>query len=202
MQQSERELRERLSGLERQAEQLHGGLEAERAARERAEQMLAALQQAQRGAQLLLSGLADTVARLREAAQRQPTAWRPSAPRAAEPPTSTSTPAPNLEPEATPVPQRSEASPAAPAPPQARPIPPGEASGGEMAAALAAAVERLRARVEEQAAGGGHVATTRGEGAAAQAHDVADRPYAACAETTTRTAQTATRGLSVRLRDT
>jgi len=32
-------------------------------ARERAEQMLAALQQAQRGAQLLLSGLADTVAK-------------------------------------------------------------------------------------------------------------------------------------------
>jgi predicted RNase H-like nuclease (RuvC/YqgF family) len=178
VQQSERELRERLSGLERQAEQLHGGLETERAARERAEQMLAALQQAQRGAQLLLSGLADTVARLRETTQRQrvavqpavaeapaaaivatptgatptgatpPIAWRPLAPRAPEPPASTPT---TFEPESAPARQRSESSPAAPTTAQARSIAPGEASGGEMAAALAAAVERLRARVEEQA---------------------------------------------------
>jgi hypothetical protein len=44
-------------------------------------------------------------------------------------------------------------------PPQARPIAAAEANGGEMAAALAAAVERLRARVEEQA--GAQVATAQ-----------------------------------------
>lgn len=154
VQQSERELRERLSGLERQAEQLHGGLEAERAARERAEQMLAALQQAQRGAQLLLSGLADTVARLRETAQRQRVAARPDAqPAVAEAPGAPIVAAPTA-----PTPPALAAAPGPPAhaTPPTRPTPPrstasGEASGGEMAAALAAAVERLRARVEEQA---------------------------------------------------
>jgi len=155
---SERELRERLSGLERQAEQLHGGLEAERAARQRAEQMLAALQQAQRGAQLLLSGLADTVARLRETAQRQRAAVQPAvaeapAGRALEQTPGAAPPAsPAPAPASTHAPSPATASsPTHPAPPQARPLPPGEASGGEMAAALAAAVERLRARVEEQA---------------------------------------------------
>ena len=170
---SERELRERLSGLERQAQQLHGGLEAERAARERAEQMLNALQQAQRGAQLLLSGLADTVARLRETALRQretstsapsqppadqvppspspitgavPIAWQPPVPRAPEP--LTSKPA-QVQAQA----QGPSASPAAlVSSAQQRPLPSAETSGGEMAEALAAAVERLRARVEEQAA--------------------------------------------------
>jgi hypothetical protein len=130
---SERALRERLGELERQAERLHSGLEAERSARERAEQMLVALQHAQRGAQLLLAGLADTVARLREATlrPREATPQPPSPPQAPQP-------SPPL-------------APAGWLAPASRPLPSGEANGGEMAAALAAAVERLRARVEEQA---------------------------------------------------
>ena len=166
---TERALRERLSELERQAERLHSGLEAERSARERAEQMLAALQQAQRGAQLLLSGLADTVARLREATLRPreaspqplsppsappplppvaPLGWRPPAPR----PPETSVPrAPRSLAPTTPTPDPVPIPIAPVASAQERPRLSGEASGGEMAEALAAAVERLRARVEEQA---------------------------------------------------
>jgi hypothetical protein len=169
---SERALRERLGDLERQAERLHSGLEAERSARERAEQMLAALQQAQRGAQLLLSGLADTVARLREATLRPreaiqqppspspapqpsppatPTGWRPPAPRPPE------TSVPRVPRSPTPAPAPPVSAPAS-APSarvssaQERPLRSDEAGGSEMAEALAAAVERLRARVEEQVA--------------------------------------------------
>jgi hypothetical protein len=169
---SERALRERLSDLERQAERLHSGLEAERSARERAEQMLAALQHAQRGAQLLLAGLADTVARLREATLRPsgtapqpplgppptpqsspplaPVGWRPPAPRPPETsaPRAPRSPAPTTSASA-PVPAPTPIVPVASA--QQRPSSSGEAGGSEMAEALAAAVERLRARVEEQA---------------------------------------------------
>lgn len=120
---TEHALRMRLSELEHQAEELHAGLAVERAARERAERLLEAMQQAQRGALALLGGLADTVSRLREAALR--TASAPPAPLPAPP-------APEV-----PIPQQ-------------RPLASGEARGGEMAEALAAAVERLRARVEEQ----------------------------------------------------
>jgi hypothetical protein len=165
---SERALRERLSDLERQAERLHSGLEAERSARERAEQMLAALQQAQRGAQLLLSGLADTVARLREATLRPreadpqpltrpsppaplppvaPLGWRPAAP----PPPEPSAPGAPRSPASIASTPDSVPTPSAPvASAQGRPLRSDEAGGGEMAEALAAAVERLRARVEEQ----------------------------------------------------
>jgi hypothetical protein len=162
---SEHALRERLGDLERQAERLHSGLEAERSARERAEQMLAALQQAQRGAQLLLSGLADTVARLREATLRPREATpQPLSPPSAPPPLppvaplGRRPPAPRLPETAEPSAPREPLSPAPTPTPiapvssaQERPLPSGEASGSEMAEALAAAVERLRARVEEQA---------------------------------------------------
>jgi chromosome segregation ATPase len=104
-------LRTRLSELEQQTRGLEAGLAAERAGRERAERLLEAMQQAQRGALSLLGGLADTVSRLREVALRTASAQPP---------------------------------------PQSPPAPAPEARDGEMAAALAAAVERLRARVEEQ----------------------------------------------------
>jgi len=108
----ERGLRTRLSELEQQTRELEAGLAAERAGRERAERLLEAMQQAQRGALSLLGGLADTVSRLREVALRAASA---------QPPLPPPTPAP---------------------------VP--EARAGEMTEALAAAVERLRARVEEQ----------------------------------------------------
>lgn len=133
---TEQTLRERLGELERQAVEIHDGLAAERAARERAERLLETLQQAQRGALLLLGGLADTVARLREAALRSAQA-RPPMP----------APVPVRAPAAqAPAPVVSQAHVARAA------TPPAEARGGEMAEALAAAVERLRARVEEQPA--------------------------------------------------
>lgn len=119
----EHALRMRLGELEHQAEELQAGLAVERAARERAERLLEAMQQAQRGALALLGGLADTVSRLREATLRAASAPPPPLP---------APPAPEL-----PIPQQ-------------RPLASDEARGGEMAEALAAAVERLRARVEEQ----------------------------------------------------
>jgi hypothetical protein len=72
--------------------------------------------------------------------------WHPPAPRAPEPPA--------IAPAATPA---AAVAPSAPAPAAPRPPAPeraalaGETSGGEMAVALAEAVERLRARVEQQA---------------------------------------------------
>ena len=65
---NERALRSRIGELERaRAERSQRALEAERAARKRAEHLLDALREAQRVALGLLGGLADTVARLREA---------------------------------------------------------------------------------------------------------------------------------------
>jgi chromosome segregation ATPase len=129
---AERALRARVGQLERRAEELEGVLAEERAARGRAERALEQLNSAQRSAQALFGGLAETVARLREAAARpvaaaqtpvvEPAPPAPDAPRAPAPP-------PDLR------------------PPRERAT---EAHDGEMAAALAAAVERLRARVEEQ----------------------------------------------------
>ncbi len=145
---TEQTLRERLGELERQAVEIHDGLAAERAARERAEQLLAALQQAQRGALLLLGGLADTVARLREAALRgaQGPAFAISQAR-------TAPRAPVVPPSAPVVPSRpSEVGRSSHEPLARAATPPADARGDEMAEALAAAVERLRARVEERPA--------------------------------------------------
>jgi hypothetical protein len=167
---NERGLRARLAELEHQTDELHAGLAAERAARERAERLLETMQQAQRGALSLLGGLADTVSRLREAALRSPGPPPPppapprspsSAPAAPSGEDAPRAPAPDTAPApraAHPPGQSSPASvepPQPPAPAAAVSIPqqrlvPGEARGGEMAEALAAAVERLRARVEEQ----------------------------------------------------
>jgi hypothetical protein len=125
---TERALRLRLSELEGQAEEIQAGLSAEQAARERAERLLETLQEAQRGALALLGGLAETISRLREATLERAHSSAMPAPT----PTAPAPPAPDL-------PQR-----LAPASAVA------EQRGGEMAEALAAAVERLRARVEAQ----------------------------------------------------
>lgn len=152
---TEHTLRMRLSELEHQAEELHAGLAVERAARERAERLLEAMQQAQRGALALLGGLADTVSRLREAALRSasppPPLPAPTAPApiAAASPPPLAVPLPAQGAHSAPEPRRASAPATVPIA-QQRPLASGEARAGEMAEALAAAVERLRARVEEQ----------------------------------------------------
>ncbi|HEY1450247.1 MAG TPA: hypothetical protein VGF47_04780 [Solirubrobacteraceae bacterium] len=132
---TERALRLRLGELEGQAEEVQAGLSSERAARERAERLLETLQQAQRGALALLGGLADTVSRLRDATLERANPSTPPAP----------APAADL---AAPPAQRAPDLPQRLAPASAA----AEQRGGEMAEALAAAVERLRARVEAQSA--------------------------------------------------
>jgi DNA repair exonuclease SbcCD ATPase subunit len=121
---TEHALRMRLGELEGQAEQIQASVAGERAARERAERLLETLQEAQRGALTLLGGVADAVARLREATLERARSDAPAPP---------------------PIPIATSPSPSqrlAPASASA------EQRGGEMAEALAAAVERLRARAE------------------------------------------------------
>jgi hypothetical protein len=144
---AERALEERLAALEDRALEIRRGLEAERAARERAERMLESMRQAHRRVQEIVGELRSVVLRLRSPAPAQGAARAARAPAAER-----AIPAP--------TPAR-----AMPAPPVA---PVGERAGGaeierlvagetepreEMAAALAAAVQRLRARAEEQPLG-------------------------------------------------
>jgi hypothetical protein len=133
-QRSEEALQVRLAELERRIVEVRGGLEAERAARLRAEHLLEEMRSSQRTAVGLLAELGEVLARLRED-------------------TIESAPVPGPTPVPVPAPPvvAGEASLARAA--QARPVLSGaeaEAHSGEMAEALAAAVERLRARVEEQ----------------------------------------------------
>jgi chromosome segregation ATPase len=126
---AEQSLRGRLGELERRALEIHRGLEAERAARARTERLLESMRSGIRGAVGLVAELADVAARLKQSASV-------SAPSTPEP----------LEPE-----QAGESLLARGArPPSAVAEHPVEGRQGEMAEALAAAVERLRARVEEQ----------------------------------------------------
>jgi len=153
---AERALKARVSELEGAALQMHGALEAERAARRRAEYLLDALREAQRGALGLLGGLADTIARLREASIA---AAPPSPPPRSPQPRPTPVPRPAAEERS--LVRSPAAHPLAPAQRlrEARPADGGELSratgedarSAEMAEALASAVQRLRARVEEQA---------------------------------------------------
>lgn len=133
---AERELSARVGELERRAGELQGLLEQERTARSRAERALEQLRAVQRTAQAMLGGLAETVASLRAAARA------PESPIASDP--APTRPAPDAPASAGRAPFGSQ-----PVVPRERAA---DAQGGEMAAALAAAVERLRARVEEQAA--------------------------------------------------
>jgi hypothetical protein len=166
---SERALRSRIGELEGAALQMHGALEAERAARRRAEQLLDALRDTQRSALGLLGGVADTIARLRQAALAPPPSPPPAAPQPAAPPPSRAQPsaAPSARAPLAPggqgaIADAPAAHPLAPAQ-RLREGRPSDAAGpserisedagsAEMAQALAAAVQRLRARVEEQPA--------------------------------------------------
>jgi hypothetical protein len=162
---SERALRAQLAELGGHAGELQRLLELEREARLRAERALEQLGAAQRSAQLLLGGLADTIAQLRDATARPspPPVEQAASP---APPSTPGLPAPTISnsPAAQPArvdlrtasapvappPARSGRAPAAPRP-QPQPVSgaAGEAQAGEMAESLAAAFERLRARVEQ-----------------------------------------------------
>ena len=173
MQLTEAELRERVAELERRSLAAERELESERAARERAERSLALVRAGHRKLEALVQELKDAGARLRAAAAAAPRAGAdPSSaggPRRAGEPTPVGERAPVVEP--APV-----GEPRAPAPAGEHAVAPvGEAAGppergrgeeapqgagvavragasthnGEMVDALAAAVERLRARVAE-----------------------------------------------------
>jgi hypothetical protein len=143
----ERALRADRAELDARASELRQLLELESAARARAERALDRLGAAQRSARELLGSLADTVARLHDAAVRPPP----------EPAAEASGTAPTAPTPTPPAPTAIAATvPAGRAPlaPTAQPRPAsgsaGEAQAGELAESLAAAFERLRARVEQQ----------------------------------------------------
>ncbi len=144
----ELELQTRLSELERRASEMQLGFDRERSARERAEQLLADMRSGHRQLGGLLGDLRGIVERLAEgldSERRAPRAEAPAAPPA--PLTAPSTVAPPPLP--VPPPVSSEALVAAGgARSGSQPGVAGEARGVEMADALAAAVERLRARAE------------------------------------------------------
>jgi hypothetical protein len=130
---TERSLQARLVELERRAIEIQRGLEHERIERGRAERLLADMRRTHRSAQGLVGELADALAQLKGASAG-----------------ASATPAPTVaEPRA---PRRPVSSASASAAPDAGGGASAQAPGGEMAEALAAAVERLRARVEEQPA--------------------------------------------------
>ncbi len=135
---AEQGMQARLDELERRAREIQQGLDAERAARERSERLLESMREGHRRLELLLADMKGIVARV----------------------TAALSVAPSPEGE-----QRTQGSQAMPAGPQgerltggpstidrpslhadALPTGPPEARGAEMAEALAAAVERLRAR--------------------------------------------------------
>ncbi len=128
MRRAEGAFQARLAELERRAVEIHGGLEAERAARERSERLLENMRLAHRRVVAVVRELMGVVARLRATA--------PPAPAAA----------------AEPVPEWlacQEPSARRPGPAQSAWSGPERAHREDMTEALAAAVERLRARVED-----------------------------------------------------
>jgi hypothetical protein len=131
---AEHELQARLGELERRASEMQHGLAAERVARERSERLLESMREGHRRMEGLVGEMKGIVVRLTAAfgAGRRPD-MRPD---------QAATPQPHLR--------------EGPVPGEARSTEPGpsaraaaaEARGAEMADALAAAVERLRARAE------------------------------------------------------
>jgi DNA repair exonuclease SbcCD ATPase subunit len=114
-----RDFQERLTDLERRALEIHTALLAERTARERSERRLENMRMGNRRVEGLVAELRALVARLRAAASV------------------------SVREQTVPVEDQR------PSPPRTAPCGPGEADQGEMTDALAAAVERLRARVED-----------------------------------------------------
>ncbi len=136
------ELQARLTDLERRALQVQQGLEAERAARERTERLLESMRRGHRRMEGLVGELRGVVARLRAAVATAPARTEIPPDRLGRPGVPAS-PGPALGS----PPQRSETH--LQIPPSAPRGPAGERDRGEMTEALGAAVERLRARVEE-----------------------------------------------------
>jgi hypothetical protein len=159
MRRAERALQVRLTELERRAFEIQRGLDAERAARERAEQMLESMQRGQRTLEGLIAELKQVVAKLKQIATARPLPEPP-------PPATSVEPLPvgrvSAEPPSVPPAEPPPASSAGPAP-EPELDEPGAPAGGvqsqadraEMAEALSAAVGRLRARVHEDPAGAG-----------------------------------------------
>jgi predicted nucleic acid-binding Zn-ribbon protein len=141
---AERALQARLAGLERGTEQIHRAIEAERALRARAEHELERMRAGHRRLHALIAELKAAIERLSRSAAERPEP-RPQPPAA-----------PGLPAAAGPQPAAAEPSPAGSVSGAPEPAVSGEQGGaeragaGEMAEALAAAVERLRARVEER----------------------------------------------------
>jgi chromosome segregation ATPase len=128
-------LHERLAELERRAVELRRGLEAERAARERTERLLESMRRGHRALERLVGELRGVVGRLRVAVATvtagDPTETERLAEARPDPSTARHRAARDSQ------------------PPSASGRVVEEADRGEMAEALAAAVERLRARVED-----------------------------------------------------
>jgi hypothetical protein len=176
---TERTLQARLGELEQRAIEIHRGLEAERAERDRAERLLEEMRRTHRSAQGLVGELADALARLKgvsaaSARPQPPSTAQAPATEAATPPAEAATPPAEVTPPPAEVAaacveasllRPAQARPPRVTAPRAATLPPSpgsrvesrseaaaQARSGEMAEALAAAVERLRARVEEQVA--------------------------------------------------
>ncbi len=118
----------RLAELERRAVEIHGGLEAERAARERSERLLENMRLAHRRVVAVVRELMGVVAKLRATSLLAPEAH--------------TEPVPEWLARQKPAPRRPEPAAGAWSGPE-------RAHREEMTEALAAAVERLRARVED-----------------------------------------------------
>jgi len=142
----------RLAALEARAAEIQRGLEAERAARERSEVLLEAMRDGHRRMETLVGDMKTLIAQLTRALTTREVAAEPSAASATAAPPPLSTASPEPPPMTSPAragtpPEHAGQAPAAPvrlAPPAGGEQPRGE----EMAEALAAAVERLRARAE------------------------------------------------------
>ena len=131
MRRAERDLQARLTELERQAFEIHRGLDAERAARERSERLLENMRRGQQVVESLVVELRALAARLTGAAPPSAGQGAASQPVSTQPPLAV--PSPRVE-EREPTPDLTQPEP----------------DRTEMADALAAAVARLRARAQEQ----------------------------------------------------
>ena len=171
---AEKQFQARLVELERRADELHGGLEAERAARERAERLLQRMRLAHRRVAALVGELMGVVAKLRSAGAIAPSVHRE------------------------PVPEwlaRQAPAPRAEDPAQGPQGGPAVAHREEMTEALAAAVERLRARVEDVPDAPSEVHATRPASSAASPQQRVEAPAGRAAH---RHSQSWLRRLSIR----
>jgi chromosome segregation ATPase len=139
---AERELKERLTELERRAIEIRHGLDAERAARERSELLLESMRRGHRKVEAIVGELRAVVQRLRAS-----TAATPSPPE--QSPQASQTPQGSLMLQAPQTPPDWPAAASVERAELAQSDPQETVRRDELAEALAAAVERLRARAQE-----------------------------------------------------